>query len=651
MADPEEERKRRWPWFTIGLLTVLLAGFLIFLAVSGLTKADTREVPRVTGKQLVEAREILERAGFEVEETRVQSQLPLDEVVDQDPDPGTEADEGSTVVLEVSGGPGTVRVPSVQGLPVRQAIDRLEERGLRAELERRPSDDVEAGLALRSVPAAGEPVERGETVRVFISSGPEQVEVPDLTGLSRDSAEARLRDVGLTPGTVNEQESDEPEGEVLSQDPAGGQQVDRGTAVNLTVSTGVETVNVPNVLGLNRARRRGAARRRRARVRPARAAGDRPGAGRQGDRPAPGGRHRGGGGAPGGHHHRHVRGGGSDRTRRGAGHAAVRVAVLAGGRSSEHEVSLASAQSVREGLDDRRARAARRAHRPRRALDARRAMRSSWRRPAGCWAPTWSSRFCTAPTARTAPCRALLEVLDVAYVGAGVRLRRCRWTRRCSRTLWPLTGSRRWTTPWRATGRGRGWSSPLPVFVKPARLGSSVGISKASGSEELERALALAFEHDPIVVIERMAEGMEVECSVLGNHEAEASLPGEIVIRGSDWYDYEAKYTDGGMELVVPARVPSTCEEVRGLALEVFRLVGCAGMARVDFFVTGDGVLVNELNTIPGFTATSVYAKLWEASGVGYAELLDRLLGLALERLRSRAPLPALTSCLERQLS
>ena len=151
----------------------------------------------------------------------------------------------------MSGGPGTVRVPSVQGLPVKQAIDRLEDRGLRAELERRPSDDVEAGLALRSVPAAGEPVERGETVRVFISSGPEQVEVPDLTGLSRDSAEERLRDVGLTPGTVSEQESEEPEGEVISQDPAGGAQVDRGTAVNLTVSTGVEMVNVPNVLGLN----------------------------------------------------------------------------------------------------------------------------------------------------------------------------------------------------------------------------------------------------------------------------------------------------------------------------------------------------------------------------------------------------------------
>ena len=107
-------------------------------------------------------------------------------------------------------------------------------------------------------------------------------------------------------------------------------------------------------------------------------------------------------------------------------------------------------------------------------------------------------------------------------------------------------------------------------------------------------------------------------------------MPGEIVIN-SDWYDYEAKYTDGGMELVVPARTPPV-EEVRRLAVEVFKIVGCAGMARVDFFVTEDGVLVNELNTIPGFTATSVYAKLWEASGVPYAELLDRLLALALER-------------------
>jgi D-alanine-D-alanine ligase len=170
-----------------------------------------------------------------------------------------------------------------------------------------------------------------------------------------------------------------------------------------------------------------------------------------------------------------------------------------------------------------------------------------------------------------------------------------------------------------------------PAFVKPARLGSSVGISKAVSEVELDRAVELAFEHDPVVVIERLVEGMEVECSVLGNGDPQASVPGEIVLTNNEWYDYEAKYTDGGMELVVPARTP-WAEEVRRLAVEVFRVVGCAGMARVDFFVTEEGVLVNELNTIPGFTATSVYAKLWDASGVPYPELLDRLLALAVER-------------------
>ena len=166
--------------------------------------------------------------------------------------------------------------------------------------------------------------------------------------------------------------------------------------------------------------------------------------------------------------------------------------------------------------------------------------------------------------------------------------------------------------------------------MKPARLGSSVGISKAVSEVELDQAIELAFEHDPVVVIERLIEGMEVECSVLGNGDPQASTPGEIVIQ-SDWYDYETKYTEGGMELVVPARTPHL-EDVRRLAVEVFKIVGCAGMARVDFFVTEDGVLVNELNTIPGFTATSVYAKLWDESGVPYAQLLDRLLELALER-------------------
>jgi D-alanine-D-alanine ligase len=176
----------------------------------------------------------------------------------------------------------------------------------------------------------------------------------------------------------------------------------------------------------------------------------------------------------------------------------------------------------------------------------------------------------------------------------------------------------------------------FPVFVKPARLGSSVGISKVAHADELGSAVEAALEHDPLVIVEGMAHGMEVECSVLGNHEPEASTPGEIVVE-ADWYDYEAKYRLGGMELVVPARLDDVVlERVRELAVEAFARADCAGLARVDFFVedpAGDArVLLNELNTMPGFTETSVFAKLFEESGVPYSELLDRLLGLALER-------------------
>ena len=173
----------------------------------------------------------------------------------------------------------------------------------------------------------------------------------------------------------------------------------------------------------------------------------------------------------------------------------------------------------------------------------------------------------------------------------------------------------------------------LPVFVKPSRLGSSVGISKVTSLDALPEAVAAAFRHDPLVIVEAMSGGLEVECSVIGNDRPQASQPGEIVIE-SDWYDFEAKYTSGGMKLVVPARIETAeRERVRSLAVDVFRRVGCAGLARVDFFVERDGgVLVNELNTMPGFTPTSVFAKLFEASGLDYVELVDRLVALAVER-------------------
>jgi D-alanine-D-alanine ligase len=174
----------------------------------------------------------------------------------------------------------------------------------------------------------------------------------------------------------------------------------------------------------------------------------------------------------------------------------------------------------------------------------------------------------------------------------------------------------------------------LPSFVKPSHLGSSVGIVKVDDREQLGDALGVAFSHDPLAIVEAAAPGIEVECGVLEVSPTEvlASEPGEIVFEG-DFYDYEAKYTPGGMELLIPARISTTARaRVRELAGEVFRAVGCEGLARVDFFVDGEEVLVNELNTMPGFTPTSVYAKLLEASGVPYPELVDRLCRLAIRR-------------------
>jgi D-alanine-D-alanine ligase len=181
----------------------------------------------------------------------------------------------------------------------------------------------------------------------------------------------------------------------------------------------------------------------------------------------------------------------------------------------------------------------------------------------------------------------------------------------------------------------------FPVFVKPARLGSSVGISKAHDADELRDAVRLAFEHDEKVLVEEFVSGVEVEVGVLGNRDPVASLVGEIAVRRNEWYDYSAKYDEGEMDLIVPARItPEQTERVQQLAVQAFVATECEGMARVDCFVRDDGeVLVNELNTIPGFTSTSVYAKLFEASGIPYPELLERLVDLALERQERRSRL------------
>jgi eukaryotic-like serine/threonine-protein kinase len=248
-APPEEREERRWPWFAIGLLTLALIGALLYVILSGALTTEKKDVPRVTGKQLVAARAVLERAGFEVQTERVRSAQPFDQVVDQDPNPGEQAEDGSTVTLEVSRGPGAVRVPAVAGLPQRQAINELQDADLKVTVDREPSDKVAEDLAIRTLPREATRVTRGTPVRLIVSSGPEQLTVPDVTGLSRDSAESRLRDEGFGV-SVTEQESDETEGDVISQSPAGGTELARGETVTITVSTGTPRVDVPDVIGL-----------------------------------------------------------------------------------------------------------------------------------------------------------------------------------------------------------------------------------------------------------------------------------------------------------------------------------------------------------------------------------------------------------------
>jgi D-alanine-D-alanine ligase len=305
----------------------------------------------------------------------------------------------------------------------------------------------------------------------------------------------------------------------------------------------------------------------------------------------------------------------------------MRVAVLAGGRSSEHDVSVESAGAVRTGLGEA-------GHE---VVDVRLERDGSWRcegqpvalEPAGgllgCDV-VWPVLH--GPFGEDGSVQGLLELLGVPYVGAGVL-----GSAVCMDKLVFKDLMRAHAIPQVDYYRAGEEIPQMPVFVKPARLGSSVGIAKATDQAELVAAVKTAGAHDPRVIIEVASPGIEVECAVLGNWDAEASQPGEIVVK-SGWYDYEAKYTPGGMELQFPARIDAdAAAQVRRLAVSVFQLADCAGLARVDFFVEEDGrVLVNELNTMPGFTPTSVYPKLWALSGLAFPDLCDRLVQLGLER-------------------
>ncbi len=334
----------------------------------------------------------------------------------------------------------------------------------------------------------------------------------------------------------------------------------------------------------------------------------------------------------------------------------MRVAVLAGGRSSEHDISVASARSVVAALDPERYdtvvveidRAGRW------ELGQERHSLSSPRGPSIETLPVVAESsparalgqvdvvlpILHGPFGEDGTVQGLLELAGVPYVGAGVAASALCMDKDLSKAVLRDRGIPVARNVTLRNGDIPDHPFDYPVFVKPARLGSSVGISKVDGRDELSAAVELARRHDDKVLIEEGVPGVEVECGVLGNRDPIASVVGEIVAH-ADWYDYSAKYDEGGMELVVPARIsPEADARVRELAVDSFVATECEGMARIDFFVRPDGeVVVNEINTIPGFTATSVYAKLFEEAGVSYTELLDRLIELALERHERRSQL------------
>ena len=345
----------------------------------------------------------------------------------------------------------------------------------------------------------------------------------------------------------------------------------------------------------------------------------------------------------------------------------LRVALLAGGRSSEHDISLASARSVLAGLDPERYD----------VVSVAIGRDGRWALESGAFALEAGSDPGSGPgkpgPAETLPVPAeggtlaalgsvdvvlpilhgpfgedgtvqgLLELAGIPYVGAGVAGSALAMDKDLFKKVMRDSGipvARHHTI---RLGDEVECPYDYPVFVKPARLGSSVGISKARDDDELAAAVALARRHDEKVLVEEFVRGMEVECGVLGNRVPPpiASLPGRIDTLQHEWYDFESKYAYDGMELVIPPELPqATIELVQQRAVDAFVAGDCEGLARVDFFVREDGeVIVNELNTMPGFTDTSVYAKLFEASGIPYVELLDRLIDLALERAERRSKL------------
>jgi D-alanine-D-alanine ligase len=350
----------------------------------------------------------------------------------------------------------------------------------------------------------------------------------------------------------------------------------------------------------------------------------------------------------------------------------LRVAVLFGGKSAEHEISLRSAKNIVEAIDKKKydlvligidkkgkwyfnddARLLEKADRPKtikfdRAQNAlalipsdktKQWLRLSTRRadkPVDVVLPVLHGTFGEDGTVQ-----GLLKMADIPFVGAGVLGSAVGMDKDVMKRLLRdagvpiarfVTARRGERIDFSIIERELG----LPLFLKPANCGSSVGIHKVKDESQFAAAVKDAFRYDDKILLEEYIQGREIECSVLGNNDPIASLPGEIVTR-HEFYSYEAKYLDEkGAALEIPAKLPAEIvKEIQQLAVKTFKALCCEGMARVDFFLRGDReVIVNEINTIPGFTKISMYPKLWEASGLSYTEVIDRLIQLALERYK-----------------
>jgi D-alanine-D-alanine ligase len=312
----------------------------------------------------------------------------------------------------------------------------------------------------------------------------------------------------------------------------------------------------------------------------------------------------------------------------------IRVAILYGGRSGEHEISLRSAESIMKAMDRSKYE----------VMEYFISKEGKWRPKAILPEPGVHPEIDVVfpvlhgTFGEDGTVQGLLELADLPYVGAGVlasslSMDKELMKRVCHERGLPVV---EYVTQLRGSLDAAEVVSrlPFPMFVKPANLGSSVGISKARDRAELEKALALAAEYDRKIIVERGIEGREFECSVIGNQEPEASFPCEV-LPSREFYDYEDKYLLDKAKTQLPADLaPEKMAELRGLAVECYRAVECEGMARVDFLLerATDQLYINEINTIPGFTSISMYPKMWEYTGLAYPKLIDRLIELALER-------------------